>query len=90
MKLLPLARSASIIIVSLLLSACSDCNILSSRMPTHCQVGLGAAAILTAPITIPYVLAEEALSRPVAPTRPAASGSFGDRKLRMNRVKPLH
>lgn len=68
MRLFPSAgRSAAVLIAGFLLSGCSDCNLLSSRMPAHCEVGLGAALVLTAPIMLPYALAEEALSRPAEP-----------------------
>jgi hypothetical protein len=54
-----------------LLTGCDNCNILGGNMSTGCRVGLGAGAILAAPILIPYVLIEEAAESNSRQTRAA-------------------
>lgn len=62
-------RTAALISVCVLLSGCGDCNMLSGRMPAHCEALLGAVAVGAAPVLIPMAISDDMAARN-APRKP--------------------
>ncbi|MCX8995920.1 hypothetical protein NOF55_02255 [Rhizobiaceae bacterium BDR2-2] len=53
-------KEFSVVLASLMLAGCANCNILSSPMPAHCQAGLATGMVIAAPVMVPFALVDNA------------------------------